>query len=771
MTEMRHVADDKEFTGLFDLDLEGLAPARVHAAAGEFGRAADEILAEVTDRPLKCWITRQEAAEIGRAVAKDHPNAVEELQTYLRIASSGQVRDDMYGRPDKYMEYHDYVADVRNFMRRARGMLVLGQLYAMTGDAGYAAQAGELLYRLEGLSVELGEAGGEDFVPVLPWHPAWGNIGSTLGVSHIAETLCGVAPMLWDAWGREEKKYIISYLAHVSEVLYRGFKDDPAYNIPLHGLVGMLSTAFVFPQLKNAPKWKRLMDRKLGDGGAYVSPPFATPDGYYGEGLSYQWVNQWLLTNCYVLYERAGGAPASLRRQVEAGFELAAASMRPDGMYFMIGDMGGRASHEHEMEHHEILHLGAALFDRADLKQRAGAIRSKRVRPLLPFMMGKERFLKWRDMPNPDIRAREHFSEGLLEAGFMHIKGGKGIENACHGLLNAAQSHNHAHHDCLAVCLYAYGRELLSDSGTLGYNPGDNERSQGEEAHSLLRLGHLRSSGPRHETRSGVRLKLLQESACGRISMAMAEHHLLENHANRRALILCLPEGREGGGGVWFVWDRLVHKGTPEGAEPDHALNEPAPNRVTETRFNLHAPGGRASAEGLTGWSMHHPGDRLCRMGEQSRMAMTSEDACRAIEHGDSDANLQVTGLPVRDGAAMEGVSVTSGFCTHFGFPCERPVLSFKWRGRLPHEAVYVLVPFRGVPSAAPIIVEGWCADRGKPGAFEARVCGTGMCPEMTLRAEGLAGGCGDVVELLLRAGGVESRLKLEIGAVSAPRS
>ena len=65
----------------------------------------------------------------------------------------------------------------------------------------------------------------------------------------------------------------------------------------------------------------------------------------------------------------------------------------------------------------------------------------------------------------------------------------------------------------------------------------------------------------------------------------------------------------------------------------------------------------------------------------------------------------------------------------------------FDWRGRLPHEAAYVLAPFRGLAEKPPWRVNGWCADPARPGALEARVEPGGA----VVRAEGLTGPHGRV--------------------------
>lgn len=730
--------NDREFVSLFDLSRKELSEARKKAEAGDCVGATDELLTAVRNRPLTDCTTPEEARRIGKMLARDYPDRVEHLKEYLRIAAEKPKRTFSWKSLETFRKYHDFGADARQYKLRGRGLYMLGQLYLMTGDKTYSRKAASLLKEMDALThIDLKDD--DAFIPIMPWHPNYDPRTDELSVSHIMETLGITLPMFWDSWGREDRKYAVWYLARLAEISYRGYKDDPSFNIPLHGLVGMLHAAIALPQLKNAPKWKALMDRNLGKNGVSVSAPIVTSDGYHREGLGYQWVNQWLLVSCYVLYERAGGAPESLRKVVKAGFELAAATVRPDGMYFLVGDMGARASHEHEMEHHEILHLGAALFNRPDFKERAGALRSKDLQTLLAFLMGEEGYKRWRKMPYPDMGSRRHVSVGLTDAGFLHLKAGKGVKGSTHGLLNAALSHNHGHFDCLSVSIFGQGRELVSDSGTISYDLVDVARQEEEHAHAVFRLGHLKPRGPRHISMDAVTLKLLKESKCGRINAAMAEHRLVEDHILRRALILCLPEGDETGNGFWIVWDRLVHADTEDGCEPPATRNAPAPARVTETLFPLHAPGGRAVVKGLTGWSLHSPDDYPVRLNDEKRMPFTCAEACNVLECSDSDANIQVTAIPISDSDCTEGLEIIDGFCSQLSFPAKRPTLSFKWRGHIPHEAVYVLAPYKGIAETEPFDIGGWCGNPSKPGALEASIQSRNgeLC---IARAEGLAG-------------------------------
>jgi hypothetical protein len=75
-------------------------------------------------------------------------------------------------------------------------------------------------------------------------------------------------------------------------------------------------------------------------------------------------------------------------------------------------------------------------------------------------------------------------------------------------------------------------------------------------------------------------------------------------------------------------------------------------------------------------------------------------DYLRAYEDVTSDANLQVTAvLPQQHNGYIMDMRLFEGFTGEYHGRVKRPVLAYRWRGFLPFEAAYVLVPFRGVRS------------------------------------------------------------------------
>ncbi|MCW8129522.1 MAG: heparinase II/III family protein [Planctomycetota bacterium] len=762
---------DADFVRLFDLSHPDLSDARAASSKKDDAAAAKAILDSLGRRPLRAYLGQQEAAELGRQIAADDPSAVATVRAYVDAMDAGKhgAGHSALASREAYLHAVDIDHDAHTAVRRGRAWYYFGMLQALTGDAQWAARAAKLLESQDAFDVDLRAQPDDAFVPLLGWHPNWIG-GNALDQAHIVQNMGIVLPMLWPAWDAAARRASVAYLAHEAECFFRGYREDPLYNIPFHGLVAMYGVAALFPQLAGAAKWRAYFEKLVGPGSPVTTPWIMVQDGYFGEGLGYQQVNTFLLTRSLLIGDRGfetGRASDALRHEVEMGFKLAAETLRPDGNAFTIGDHSGRSAHEHEIEYHEVLHLGAALFDRPAWKARAGGVRGDVPPPLSRFLMGRDGYARWKKMPAPDAAARVHASTAH-PAGFFNLRAGKGVEDACHGLLNVSVASNHGHHDVNTVCIYGLGRELISDSGRLAYTPEGNALQQAPNAHAALRLGHLLPRGPRHATTKAVTRKLFAQSPDGRVQAAVGEHRLIEDHVHRRALVLLLPHGPEKGEGVWLVWDRLSHADTADGREPAVGSVFPAPQRVLETTFPLHALGGEAKTKGLTAWSCHTPQDRLRARNAKEALTLTSADAAFVHEAGESDANIQVSALPgLQPGASLD-CSVVEGFVALTDLTAVRPVLSFQSRAFIPFESTFALLPFRGVAGEAPWSAEGGWS--GKDGAFEAvlKAQAGSLRPRwkdpVTVRAEGLHGGPGAVARIVLALpGGTESVVEIRL--------
>lgn len=760
---------DQDCLEWLDLGLPAMSRAAECLRAGRQGHAVDAALDAITDRPMRAFVSAEEARETGDMFLSDSPHSVEPLRRIVDLAGqpdSGQSRS--LSDWASFQEFQQAGHEARNWIRRGRGFWVLAELYALTGEKVWADRFAELLSIVPRFSESLSHPE-KPFVPLYSWHPG-ATREDAHNIAHVVQYINIGLPVVWPVLDREARKAFLVYLAETCDVLYRGARNDPAFNIPLHALVAAYGTAACVPYVRTAPPWRKTMEEYLGNGGRYVSRPFADADGYFGEGFSYQNVNHMLLCKCLLIQQRsltpADGVSKALEREVRNGFDFIADVVRPDGATFLVGDGMSRASHEHEQDIHEMLHLGAALFDRPDWKRAAGAPCSTSLNSHLILLMPPQAYRRWREMPAPEIHHRTCHTSKTPRGGYLVLRAGRGVSSSCCALLKAATEHNHAHLDPLSINLFARGRELVGDSGVSGTEATGKELWTGLRTHALCRLAHLNPYGPRLQRDRYIRRHQVVSEA-GWIHFAMAEHDLIDQHRQRRALLLLMPGGKAERA-FFVVWDRVAHI-NGDGTEPSLSGAEP-PARFVETNFPFHAPGGSArlgEADGSghihTAWSCHTPDALVPVCSDAVESTLTVRQAHEAIEHADSEANIQITALDPQASEAGISAVLEEGSSSHFGFAVPRPMVSFRWRGRLAHEAAYVLLPFDGLAEHAPYSVSGQCHDPDRPGFFSCQIGNSGRANESlaTVHATGLSA-CGDgevVVELSTPEGSDTLRL------------
>ena len=106
----------------------------------------------------------------------------------------------------------------------------------------------------------------------------------------------------------------------------------------------------------------------------------------------------------------------------------------------------------------------------------------------------------------------------------------------------------------------------------------------------------------------------------------------------------------------------------------------------------------------MTCWSKHDPaGLTLLRYPptdakfEHKPQRVRFDDYLRAYEDVTSDANLQVTAVLPQSEQYITDMRLFEGFTGEYHGRVKRPSMAYRWRGFLPFDAAYVLVPLRGV--------------------------------------------------------------------------
>lgn len=657
---------------------------------------------------------------------------IDECAELMRNRFSGQMRyvkdladlaleGTFEGKDTKLPEelHHRYSRPLSTKKRRGRLAGIFARLWRVFGDRRYLSACKDELFRLIRALPHMPDS---DPAPYAPWHPGYkGTVDYELG--HIAENAVMLIPFVRTEFTEKEAFEILDFLWKAADFCYRNARTDIVFNITFHMLEPLLLIAAGYPEFRDSALWERTAVERLTH--LFAGRRGMSRDGYFKEGFSYQQVNHNLMMRSYLALKRSGkDVPQPVEQAVRSSMEFSARIIRNDGHVPRIGDGAGSGYWEHDIEHHEFLHLAAAVLNRPDLIERASTRSETSPAELVIWLMGKEGFRNWERMNVPHPEEKEQSSFDLHYSGFQVCGAGRG-ENAHYGILNYSTSHNHAHHDALSIDIAGFGRPLIADPGTYRYESFDRE----ERFHSLCRFLRLGRFGPRLEgyDHTGT---LYAEYGGEHIKSCGAFHTLYEGHITTRTLTLVMLGGGTGGNedipAFWVVMDTLSRSRPPFSGEDECEIYE-----LIETYFTFNAPGSRIGMdeESLTCWSRYDPDQTDVETVNHQNLEhgdgrkANKKEINRIFDYTDSDANIQITGFfPERESADIhETVSFTCQYRERTPVPCA----GFRWRYGLPHRACYVLVPFRGVRDEMFCRVEGELHEDG----FTARVYLPGMPP------------------------------------------
>ncbi len=700
---MRCDMSDSQFLKFVDLNHPSMHCARELAGKGRVKIAAHAAAQALFARPFRHPVDEAEIPALAKIINQRLPAQVEHL---VRLADNYLLveppRTGLVCGANSEEEHALYRSCWRPWKRRGEAVHAMARLYRLTGDRKYFDGAVRSMRQAIESMHELPDG---EHIGAFSWHP-YGDVGSH-EPGHIAEKVCHGLPYLRADFSAEEALLFAKALLALAEFSYRTCRHDVTHNITLHMLAGCLLVGICFPAFKPAGEWVNFIQKRLEVD--FASRAFATPDGYFGEGFGYQNVNHNLMQVClrYLLAAGRKVAPG-LRKICERSFEFAAAITRADGNVPLLGDCHSQMSHEHYIQQHEMLHYAAAFFRRPDFKAAAGSPYCEEPLEYSLWLMGLKGLAWWDAVQVPPRADRRLQPHDFRASGLQFFGLGSGL-NAHSGMFACAAAHNHAHGDFGSIDLYGLGRPLLTDTSVTSYAE-DSYRS--ERAHNAVVPVRRVPLGPRLERPDHVKtLFVLHEP---KIQAACMEHDLYETHRIRRTVCLVdaskVLDGRGRAGraradlraddvpAFWLVVDRVERSYPyPGGTEPQEFL---------ETYFHFNAPQTELGCDPrtMTCWSRHDPaGLTLLRYQPtdvdfaQKPQRVRLDDYLRAYEDVTSDANLQVTAvLPQREQYIMD-MRLFEGFTGEYHGRVKRPSMAYRWRGLLPFDAAYVLVPMRGV--------------------------------------------------------------------------
>jgi hypothetical protein len=567
-------------------------------------------------------------------------------------------------------------------------MVLASRLFALTADRRYL-----------GLSVGLIQAFVQQAPPCPDGpEPAWASwmAGYTgmevIWASHVMEHWLLALPLLQPHLADEDYLVFLKALGCGAHYHWHCWYHNYYHNYARHGVRAAAGVGLALPMFKDARKWLQLgIDRFFGD---MTAPPNCLDDGYTRESISYEAVNAYVTAKWYLLCRTHGiPVPAAFERRLQAMFDLAARIVKPDGSHAIQGESYPDNSHEHYILAHEILQVGAALFNRPDWRAAAGSLSDDRLCPEWLWIVDPPVYAKWKAMPKASLATRA-MPSSRGECKFASLRSGQGLGSLC-AQTWALNPRNHGHYDALHLEIYGLGRTLISDAGFASYTAECRQRDWQPQRHSSIHLAGMTQAAKQFYNDAYTRQILWHDDDA--IAVCGLESRLYLDYTIRRFVALIKQDN------VIAVVDRVC--------EDPAAPMPTAPFAGIETRFAFHTPVMEVGREGLAIWSRHTPlapvllhGPSDTHLAGKDAQPFHWSDICRVLAWGDGDANVLVHPLLSNDSMSL---AVQNDWLCVPGGIIHRPVALYVHTGPLPVLQAWEVRPFGGTqPPKAALSVE-----------------------------------------------------------------
>jgi hypothetical protein len=396
----------------------------------------------------------------------------------------------------KQLDYRDpkIVGDCKYLWEPNRHLhlVTLAQAYALTGDDKYAAT---LRTHLESWIAQCPFRMGVNWsssleagLRLLNWALAWQLLG---GVdSPLFQGEDGMA--FRDRW-------LASVYQHAEFVCGHFSLHSSANNHLMGEAAGVFCAALAWPHWARSRQW-HAASREILEREALLQN---APDGVNREqATSYQqFTFDLLLLPFLAACANDCELCAAYSARLEAMLEFLASIMDAGGHVPMFGDADD--AHAARLDprdsfdrYRSMLATGALIFDRGELKAKAGALDDK-----TRWLLGADADRGFNSLPVPSggLPIRRAFDEGgyyILGTEFEQPGEIRLVADA--GALGYREIAAHGHADALSFTLSVGGEELLLDPGTFAYHTENEWRSyfRGTSAHNTLRIDGLDQSEP-----------------------------------------------------------------------------------------------------------------------------------------------------------------------------------------------------------------------------------------------------------------------------------
>lgn len=667
---------DEEFCGLLDWRHPVLAGIQQQPQARDRALAAARAIRQVTPRTLTVASRVVETLRIWQADYADDIVYSRDLLERTVFDEGGRWQPDAqdYGQINESPLRH-------NLARRHQAMVLASRLFALTGERRYLGLCAGLMLAF----VQEAPPCPDDSEPAWAGWMAGYTGMDVIWASHVMENWLLALPVLQPHLADEDYLVFLKALACGADYHWRSWQDHFFHNYTRHGVRAAAGVGLAFPMFKDSRKYLQLgIDRFFGD---MTSPPNCLEDGYTRESISYEHVNTYVACKWYLLCRTHGiDVPGDYERRLRAMFDLAARTLKPDGSHPVQGESYADSSHEHYVLGHELLQVGAAVFDRPDWRAVAGSLQDDRLAPEWLWIVEPGVYEQWKAMPKACLASRA-MASGHGESKFCTLRAGRGLDALC-AQTWGLNPRNHGHYDALHVEVYGLGRTLISDAGFASYAGEYRQREQQPQRHSSVHLIGMQQAVKQFYNDGYTREVLWHEdeavAACG------LQSRLYLDYVIQRFVVLIKAENTIA----------VVDTVRQETAAPMQA----AAFAGLEARFAFHTPAMEVGREGLATWSRHVPG-ASARLHEATDSTLTGKGArqfpwaeiSRVLGWGDSEANVLVR--PVLQEEALSVEVLRDWVCVPGGI-IPRPMAVYTYKGPLPYMQVWEVHPFRGLRAA-----------------------------------------------------------------------
>ncbi len=258
-------------------------------------------------------------------------------------------------------------------------------------------------------------------------------------------------------------------------------KGSVTTNHYLSNLVGLIYLGVLFPEFKEAERWRSFGIREL----IREMERQVLPDGADYEGsISYHRlvIEMFLSVTLLVLLNEQNNAPKPAvehpeasrtfpewyMKRLEKAVDFVIYYTKPDGTVPQIGDNDDGRLHIlsdygnwNKLDHRYLLSVGAVLFDRPDFKAGAGQFHEEAL-----WLFGEAGFDRFNSLATRSSKPR---SRAFPQAG-LYVMRHADLYMIVDCMSNAPQMPSgHRHNSRLSFELFAYGRNFIVDPGTYVY--------------------------------------------------------------------------------------------------------------------------------------------------------------------------------------------------------------------------------------------------------------------------------------------------------------